>query len=78
MGTTRFKRQPLPLKSYINFYRGVICGMELQHGEDKLYAPGSRLQENEFQNHVNFEHWVILISQLRRAKPYGSEYLRLL
>jgi len=52
--------------------------MGLQHGEDKLYGAGSRLQENEFQNHVNFEQWVVLISQFRRAKPYGSEYSSLL
>jgi len=78
MGTTRSERQPHPLKSYINFYRGVICGMGLQHGEDKLCAPGSRLQENEFQNHVNFEQYVVLMSQLRRAKSYEFEYSSLL
>jgi len=52
--------------------------MGLQHGEDKLYAPGSRLQENEFQNHVNFEQYVVLMSQLLRAKSYEFEYLSLL
>jgi hypothetical protein len=52
----------------------MICGMGLQYGEDKLNAPGSQLEENEFQNHVNFEHCVVLTSQLRREKPYGFEY----
>jgi hypothetical protein len=48
--------------------------MGLQHGEDKLYAPGSGLQDNEFQNHVNFEQYVVLMPQLRRVRSYEFEY----
>jgi hypothetical protein len=79
MGTTRLERQPHPLKSYVNFYRRVICGMGLQHGEGQVLCPReSRMQGKEFQNHVNFEHCVVLILQLWSVKPYGSEYSSLL
>jgi hypothetical protein len=39
MGTTRLERQPHPLKSYISFYRGVIFGVGLQHGEGQTLCP---------------------------------------